>query len=97
MDPTVLSRLEKFQLGPKETDGLQLEFENVQVTMDECHRSFIGKLIGDKMANYTYLKNRLTTLWSSIQPFKTRELGVNPYQFIFAIDQDKQMVLHGKA
>lgn len=64
---------------------------------EERHRSLIGKIHGEKVANYTGLQKELTKIWGFSGPFKVRELGVNLYQFVFASQKEKMKVLHGKA
>lgn len=97
MDPSVLQQFERFQLEAEEVYGLHLEDEDVTISSDECNRSLMGKIFGDKIANFSGLQTTMAILWSSIKPFKTRELGVNMYQFVFDSEADQQKVLHGKA
>lgn len=97
MDSSVLHQFERFQLGAEEDSSFHLEAADVQLSSDECNRSLVGKIFGDKVANFSGLKNTLAILWSSVKPFKTRELGVNMYQFVFDSEMDKQKVFHGKA
>lgn len=97
MDATVLNQFKNFRLEAEENGGCDLEVEDVTVSSAECDRSLIGKLYGEKVANFTGLKNTLAIMWSSVRPFKTRELGVNLYQFTFESEQDRLKVLHGKA
>lgn len=97
MDLNILNYFQNFKLGAEKDVGFQLELEVVQASTEECQRSLIGKLYGEKVANLTGLKNTLVVMWSSANSFKTRELGMNLYQFVFATQEDKQKVLNGKA
>lgn len=63
---------------------------------DEWSRSLIGKIFGDKVANYFGLKNTLSILWPSTDPVKIKEMRVNLFQFIFANQTDKMRVLNRK-
>lgn len=83
MESEVVDRLQKFQLVSEETDGIQLETADVNVSKEECNNSLIGKIFGDKGANFTGLQNTLRTIWRTSKPFKVCEIGINQYQFIF--------------
>lgn len=84
MDLSVLQRFSNFKLVTKEEKGLFLDQKDIQSNREECSRSLIGKIYREKLANYTGIRNTLATMWSSIVPFKLREMGVNLYQFVFA-------------
>lgn len=97
MDQDVLSRLQSFKLRDEEASGFQLDSSDIQLNKKECLRSLIGKIHGDKVANFTGLKKTLCTIWTSIGVFKIREMGANLYQFVFSSQQDKMRILNGKA
>lgn len=96
MDAVVLHRLNSLNLREEEEVGLQVAQTDIHVSHDECQRSLIGRIFGDKLANYTGVKNNFSALWNSIAPFKLRELGQNFFLFIFATQQDKLHILHTK-
>lgn len=93
----MLDRLQKFNLQGEEDSGFHLEVGDVKTSQEECQRSLLGKIYGNKVANFTGLKNTLSVMWSFVKPFKIRELGVNFYQFTFDSQQDMIKILHGKA
>lgn len=88
MDPDVLHRLQAFKLREEEVDGLHLEASDIQFSREECLRSLIGKIFGDKQVNFVGLRSTLSSIWSTSGPFKIRELGINLFQFVFANTQD---------
>lgn len=96
MDSTVLNRFQKLKLRLEEEDGFYLSSSNIQASTEECIRSLIGKVYGEKITNFTGLKNTLSALWSFIGPLEIRELGVNQYQFVFSSQDDKRRILNGK-
>lgn len=97
MELEILERLNRFQLGETEEGGFQLDSADVATSIEESSRSLIGKVFGDKRANFTGLKNMLGALWVGSGPVKVREMGVNLYQFVFTTHADMLKVLHGKA
>lgn len=96
MDPSILTRFQKFNLREEETEGVQLSSSDIQASTEECMKSLIGEIYRENVANYTGLKNSLSTLWTSIGPLKIRELWVNLYQFVFATHDNKIKILNGK-
>ena len=92
----MLDRLRNFKLRNEEENGLQLDSIDIKSSKDEYFRNLFGKIYGEKMVDYTGLKNTLSSLWSNIGQFKICELGVNRYQFVFASQEDKTRILRGK-
>lgn len=97
MDLDVLQRLQAFKLREEEVGDLHLDASDIQLSREECRHSIIGKVFGDKQVNFVGLRNTLTSIWSTIGPFKIRELGTNLFHFVFTNTQDQQKVLHGTA
>lgn len=79
MDPNVLHRLQNFKLVDEEQQGFNFDENDIQSSQTEYLRSLIAKIYGEKVANYTCLRNTLATMWSSIGPTKLVELGTNLY------------------
>lgn len=97
MDPTILQRFQNFKLKPDEESGLTLEFKDIQFSHEECERSLIGKIWGEKVANFSGLKNTLPAMWPFAGHVKVREMGVNLYQFVFVSQAVQKRILGGKA
>lgn len=70
---------------------------DVATSIEENRRSLLGKVYGDKRANFTGLKNMLSALWVGSGPVKVREMGINLYQFVFTTQADMLKVLPRKA
>lgn len=83
METDLLNKVQSFHLLSAEENGFKLTEDDIQLSSEKCSRSLIGKLYGEKMANFTGLKNTLSLLWTSVQPFKIREMGLNLFQFVF--------------
>lgn len=56
MDPIVIQKFQKFKLREAEESGFKLDSKDVQSSKDECIKSLIGKIFGDKVVNFTGLK-----------------------------------------
>lgn len=97
MDPDLISKLQGFQLVTEEEHGFVVSHSDFRLSHEICTRSLIGKIYGNKVANFTGLKTILTSIWHPVSSFKIRELGVNVYQFIFDNQADKIQILNGIA
>lgn len=97
MDSVLLSKLQKFKLRDEEESGVRFSRSDVQSSTEECSRCLIGKIYGEKVANFARLKNTLSLLSSFIGPMKIRELGTNFYQFVFESQRVKDRIQQGKA
>lgn len=97
MDPAVLSQLQSLKLINAEEHGPLIEPSDFSSSAEDCKKSLIGKIHGDKVANYTGIKSTFSSLWTNIAPFKLRELGKNLFHFFFASHEDLQIILHHKA
>lgn len=97
MEQEIIQRIHNFKLSGEENEGLHLELTDITVSQEECSKSLVGKLYGEKVANYTGLKNMLATIWLGVGQVKVRELGINLYQFVFASQNDRLKVLREKA
>lgn len=67
MELEILERRQRFKLKEKEKGGFHLDNEDVVTSIEECRRSLIGKLYGDKWANFTgkeYASYTLDRHWS---------------------------------
>lgn len=63
MDAEVLNRLSKFRVRENEEKGVVLVQNDIRNRKEECERSLLGQIWGQKDANYTGLKNTLYKLW----------------------------------
>lgn len=61
--------------------------------MESSERSLLGKIWGEKEANYTGIKNTFRLLWCPKGDLKVVELGRNSYQFIFSLQEERDRAL----
>ena len=54
-----------------------LELDDVDTGVFECANSIIGKIRGEKMANFTGVKNFVTAAWGYPKELTLTELGPN--------------------
>lgn len=52
MDREVLSRLQNFSLSESEIKRVELRDEDVSIGLEEGRRSLIGRIFGEKRANF---------------------------------------------
>lgn len=91
-----MERLRSFQLSTEEVVGVEIEEVDVVDSKEECNRSLVGKIYGEKRINFVGLRNTMTTIWPAKEPFKVRELGTNLFQFVFSNQEDMRRVINGK-
>lgn len=72
-----MKRLRRFQLSIEKVVGIEIEEVDVKNSKEECSRSLVGKVYGDKRVNFVGLRNTIWVIWPTKEPFKVRELGVN--------------------
>lgn len=96
MEYDIVKRLQSFNLLEEEARGIQLELRDIQISYEECRRSLIGKVFGNKATNFIGLRNTLSGIWNTSKPFKIWELGNNLFQFTFELEYDKQKIFNGK-
>lgn len=84
MDVELVTRFSKFKLKGKEDDGVELETADIPQCKQDCERSLLCQIWGNKSANFTGLKNTLRLLWCQRGDLKVIELGSNFYQFVFS-------------
>ncbi|CAA0814576.1 Unknown protein, partial [Striga hermonthica] len=96
MDAEITEKLRKFELSDKEKLGAQLSDTDVEPSLQECERSLIGLVVGEKKVNIGGIKTTMGIIWRTSKPFSIRILGLNLFQFMFQSDEDKIKVLRGK-
>ena len=63
------------------------------ILIEKC--KLIGRLIGEKVANFTGVKNFTNHAWGYPRNLVVTELGPNLFQFQFEIDDEREKVLMG--
>ncbi|CAA0809678.1 Unknown protein [Striga hermonthica] len=97
MGDELSEKLKKFRLSEKEVNGLEISEDDFEVDLRDCKLSLIGKIYGEKKANFGGLKTTLSNIWSTEAPFTVRSIGANLFQFIFQKVEDKDKILLGKS
>lgn len=70
--------------------------EDVFIGLEEDSRSLIGKIFGEKRANFQGVKNAMMKLWQHRGLCRVVSLTQNIYQFIFKEAGDREMVMQGR-
>ena len=85
----------KFELSTTELEVVDLCSNDVKEGMQECSRSLVGRVIGDKVAHFTGVKNFTYHAWGYPRNMVVTELGPNLFQFQFENEDDREKVLVG--
>ncbi|KAL3511205.1 hypothetical protein ACH5RR_030606 [Cinchona calisaya] len=88
--------LQRFSLFAEELSGTDLHQGELQKGIVACQESLIGKIIGDKQANFVGVKNFATQVWGFPVNFSVIELGPNTFQFTFGLQSDMMRVLNNR-
>lgn len=92
----MLERFNLFTLSNDETQGVELQEEDIKLRAEEGARSLIGRIFGDKKANFLGLKNAFMKLWQHKGLDKVIALEQNAVQFIFGKASNREAVLQGR-
>lgn len=65
MELDVRTRLQSFSLSSEETRGVEMLEEDVCIGLEEGQSSLIGKIFGDKKANFVEVKGLMMKLCQS--------------------------------
>ena len=94
MVETLTKAFQRFDLSNKEIGGIDQDDDDVQVGMEECKLSLVGRIMGEKMANSTGVKNYTQHVWGYPRNLQIIELGLNVFQFNFEEEKDKKRALN---
>lgn len=87
--------MERFTLTSRETKEPEIVLDDMSQCIKECKRSLIGKLIGDRIANFNGVKRFAESAWGNPRKLKIAKIGQNLFQFNFEQDTDKERVISG--
>ncbi|XP_071920723.1 uncharacterized protein [Coffea arabica] len=87
--------MQKFSLADNELSGATLELEDLHNGVRECECNLIGRLMGEKVANFTGVKNFMTVAWGYPRNTTVMELGPNLFQFNIPNSDDKKKIADG--
>lgn len=83
MSEEIVDILQKLELLGSEKEGVDLEGEDIIQGMKGCENSVIGKVFGEKAANYNRIKSFVNNVWNYPKGLTVVELGVNLFQSRF--------------
>ena len=87
---------QKFDLGEKEAGAVDLSWGDVEEGRKECRLSLVGRIMGEKIANFTGVKNFTNHVWGYPRNMRVTELGPNVFMFNFKEEKDKERALKGR-
>lgn len=73
----------RFALSDKECSEIIVETEESEKGLQDCRLSLCGKVVGEKSANVTGVKNVANQLWGYPKKMEVVEIGRNLFQFNF--------------
>ena len=73
--------IEKFSLVRNELSGAILDMGDLKSGIRECKDSLIGRVMGEKVVNFTDVKNFVTAAYGYPKNLTILEIGPNLFQF----------------
>lgn len=95
MEENLARAFDKFDLSEKEVVGIDLSNEDIQESVRDCSGSLVGRLVGEKVANYTGVKNFTNHAWGYPRKMSVTELGPNLFQFHLESEEEKEKIISG--
>ncbi|GER38832.1 RNA polymerase II transcription elongation factor [Striga asiatica] len=86
----IIIKLNSIQQSGNETKVIDIDNEHIQHNAEDCSRSRVGKIIGQKKAHLLGLHRAVTQMWHIRGQVSDRELSCNFFHFIFTDEADKQ-------
>lgn len=65
-----MNGLQHFQLSVEEVKGVQIEENDIVSSKEIYGRSLAGKIYGGKRVSFVRLRNTMTAIWLTKEPFK---------------------------
>ncbi|XP_027103144.1 uncharacterized protein [Coffea arabica] len=87
--------IRKFDLSDKELEGTDLGVGEIDIGIQECQLSLVGRIKGEKVANFVGVKNFVTTAWGYPRNLRIIELGPNLFQFYVPNREDRDRIVGG--
>ena len=88
--------MKKFDLSSRESEEVDLSEEDAGAAREECRMSLFGKVMGDRVTNFTGIKSFVNHMWGYPKDMVAVEIGVNLYQFSFTDQQCITKILNGR-
>lgn len=96
MGSDVLARLKSFSLSNEKSAGVELMESDVSIGLEEGNRSLVGKVFGEKRANFVGVRNTVMKLWQHRGLCKVVTVAPNVFQFVFEDASAREGVLQGR-
>lgn len=96
METDLTDKLAAFSLSKLEDLAVKLDTTDVSIGYKEGSRSLIGKVFGDKRANFLGVKNSLMKLWHHRGLKRVVGLEQNTFQFVFNSPAAMEGILHSR-
>ena len=87
--------MQKFALNSHEYSVTDLDAGDARTGRQECHTNLLGRIRGDKIANYTGVKNFVASAWGYPKELKVTELGPNFFQFGIQGEDIRERIING--
>ncbi|XP_027182097.1 uncharacterized protein LOC113780497 [Coffea eugenioides] len=95
MEADLSEMMQKFSLAGNELSGAMLDLGDLESGVRECKDSIIGRIMGEKIASFTGVKNFVTIAWEYPKNLAVLELGPNLFQFNIPNPEDRERIVEG--
>lgn len=95
MEDDLAEIVQRFALSLSEMQGAELDANDAHNGIMECQNSLIGRIKGEKIANFTGVKKFVTVAWGYPKELRTTELGPNLFQFFIPKVEESEKILNG--
>ncbi|XP_027102865.1 uncharacterized protein [Coffea arabica] len=95
MEDELAMALRRFELSDKEVGGIDLSHDDVEQSVQDCRGTLVGRIMGEKIANFTWVKQFTNHVWGYPRNLRVTEIGPNVFQFQFEREEDKEKVMAG--
>lgn len=89
-------RLKSFSLSTEEDKEVELSENDTKIGYKKRGRSLISKVIGERKANFSGVRNAMTKLWGQRGLRKVVLIVRNIFQFVFEKKEDNEKILQGR-
>ena len=87
--------MQKLALNSHEYSVTDLDVGDVCIGRQECQTSLLGRIRGDKIANFTRVKNFVANVLGYPKDLKMTELGPNFFQFGIKGEETRERIVNG--
>ncbi|XP_071924844.1 uncharacterized protein [Coffea arabica] len=95
MEEDLAEIIQRFALSLAEMKGAEIDAEDLGNGVQECQKCIIGRIKGEKVANFTGVKKFVTVAWGYPKDLRITELGPNLFQFLIPREDEREKILNG--